>query len=178
MGNWTARLAIRWSDIDGKSTVVQVMGWCRQAPCHYLRQRWISSVSPYGVTRLRLTYWLEGISKAVVEILFSKSDFSERESFNFKIVAPTFFVNVHWLYASVDSGYGWVPDTGQAIIRISDGKILPRHMASPQQWVSLCDISYGMWSWGDELKLRSHRSLVTSSTLQFRKNSIAHCQRW
>ena len=36
---------------DDKSTLVQVMDWCRQATSHYLSQCWPSSLSPYGVTR-------------------------------------------------------------------------------------------------------------------------------
>ena len=49
-----------WNLTDDKSTLVQVMAWCRQATSHYLSQCWPSSVSPYGVTspqcvKLRLT---------------------------------------------------------------------------------------------------------------------------
>ena len=36
---------------DDKSTLVQVMAWCRQATSHYLRQCWPRSVASYGVTR-------------------------------------------------------------------------------------------------------------------------------
>ena len=36
---------------DDKSTLVQVMAWCRQAPSHYLSQCWPRSVSPYDVTK-------------------------------------------------------------------------------------------------------------------------------
>ena len=36
---------------DDKSTLVQVMTWCRQATSHYLSQCWPSSMSPYDVTR-------------------------------------------------------------------------------------------------------------------------------
>ena len=36
---------------DDKSTLVQVMAWCRQATSHYLSQCWPRSLSPYGVTR-------------------------------------------------------------------------------------------------------------------------------
>ena len=36
---------------DNKSTLVQVMAWCRQATSHYLSQCWLSSFLPYGVTR-------------------------------------------------------------------------------------------------------------------------------
>ena len=46
--------ALRWipRDLnDDKSTLVQVMAWCRQATSHYLSQCWASSMSPYGVTR-------------------------------------------------------------------------------------------------------------------------------
>ena len=37
--------------VDDKSTLVQVMAWCRQATSHYLSQCWPSSVSPSGITR-------------------------------------------------------------------------------------------------------------------------------
>ena len=40
-----------WHLTDDKSTLVQVMAWCRQATSHYLSQCWPSSMSPYGVTR-------------------------------------------------------------------------------------------------------------------------------
>ena len=36
---------------DVKSTLVQVMAWCRQATSHYLSQCWPSSLSSYGITR-------------------------------------------------------------------------------------------------------------------------------
>ena len=47
-------LALRWMSLDltdDKSTLVQVMAWCRQATSHYLSQCWRRSLSPYGVTR-------------------------------------------------------------------------------------------------------------------------------
>ena len=37
--------------IDDKSTLVQVMAWCRQATRHYLGQCWLSSLSPYDIAR-------------------------------------------------------------------------------------------------------------------------------
>ena len=40
-----------------KSTLVQVMDWCRQATSHYLSQCWPRSMSPYGVTRPQ---WVKG----------------------------------------------------------------------------------------------------------------------
>ena len=47
-------IALRWMSqdfTDDKSTLVQVMAWCREATSHYLSQCWPRSMSPYGVTR-------------------------------------------------------------------------------------------------------------------------------
>ena len=54
-GGWgiSYEIALRWmpQDLtDEKSTLVQVMAWCRQATSHYLSQCWPRSLSPYGVT--------------------------------------------------------------------------------------------------------------------------------
>ena len=46
-------VAIRWMSLDfadDKSTLVQVMAWCHQAPSHYLSRCWPRSLSPYGIT--------------------------------------------------------------------------------------------------------------------------------
>ena len=56
IGGWDffCKIALRWMSldlIDDKSTLVQVMAWCRQAAIHYLIQCWPRSMSPYGVTR-------------------------------------------------------------------------------------------------------------------------------
>ena len=40
-----------WNLTDDKSTLVQVMAWCRQATSHYLSQCWPRSLLPHGVTR-------------------------------------------------------------------------------------------------------------------------------
>ena len=48
--------AIRWMSLDlshDKSTLFQVMAWCRQATSHYLSQCWLRSMLPYGVIRLQ-----------------------------------------------------------------------------------------------------------------------------
>ena len=47
-------IALRWisKDLtDDKSTLVQVMAWCREAASHYLSQCWPRSMSPNGITR-------------------------------------------------------------------------------------------------------------------------------
>ena len=55
-GGWgiSYEIALKWMPLDltdDKSTLVQVMAWCRQATSHYLSQCWPRSLSPYGVTR-------------------------------------------------------------------------------------------------------------------------------
>ena len=55
-GGWgiSYKIALRWMPLyltDDKSTLVQIMVWCRQATSHYLSQWWLSPLSPYGVTR-------------------------------------------------------------------------------------------------------------------------------
>ena len=50
----SCEVALRWMSLDltdDKSTLVQVMAWCRQATCHYLSQCYPRALSPYGVTR-------------------------------------------------------------------------------------------------------------------------------
>ena len=47
-------IALTWKPqdlTDDKSTLVQVMAWCRQATSQYLSQCWPSSLWPYGVTK-------------------------------------------------------------------------------------------------------------------------------
>ena len=53
---WTisCEIVLTWTPqdlTDDRSTLVQVMAWCRQATSHYLSQWWPISLSPYGVTR-------------------------------------------------------------------------------------------------------------------------------
>ena len=44
---------------DDKSTLVQVMAWCRQATSHYMSQCWPRSLSPYGVAKPQwVKYWV------------------------------------------------------------------------------------------------------------------------
>ena len=50
----SCEFALRWMSLDltdDKTTLVQVMAWCRQATSHYLSQCWPRSLSPYGITR-------------------------------------------------------------------------------------------------------------------------------
>ena len=49
----TCAIALRWmprNNFDDRSTLAQVMAWCRQATSHYLSQCWPRFISPYGFT--------------------------------------------------------------------------------------------------------------------------------
>ena len=61
-GGWgiSYEIALRWMPLDltdDKSTLVQVMAWCRQATSHYLSQCWPRSMSPNGITRPQWVNW-------------------------------------------------------------------------------------------------------------------------
>ena len=50
----SCKIVLKWIPMDltdCKSTLVQVMAWCRQATSHCLSQCWPRFMSPYGVTR-------------------------------------------------------------------------------------------------------------------------------
>ena len=69
-GGWgiSYEIALRWmpQDLtDDKSTLVQVMAWCRQATSHYLSQCWPRSMSPNGVTRPQ---WVKPLPQTGIEL--------------------------------------------------------------------------------------------------------------
>ena len=56
IGGWRVsyKIVLKWMPMDltdGKSTLVQVMAWCRQATRNYRSQCWPRSLLPYGVIR-------------------------------------------------------------------------------------------------------------------------------
>ena len=66
----SCKIVLKWMPMDhtdGKSTLVQVMAWCRQATSHYLSQCWPRSLLPFGVTRPQ---WVNLINpSATVELI-------------------------------------------------------------------------------------------------------------
>ena len=67
IGGWDTfcEIALRRMSLDltdDKSTLVQVMAWCRQAPSHYLSQCWPRSLSPYDITRPQWVNWRRWVS--------------------------------------------------------------------------------------------------------------------
>ena len=57
----SCKIVFKWTPMDltdGKSTLVQVMAWCRQATSHYLSQCWPRSLMPYGFNSPQwVNYW-------------------------------------------------------------------------------------------------------------------------
>ena len=75
-GGWgiSYEIALRWMPLDltdDKSTLVQVMAWCRQATSHYLSQCRPRSLSPNGVTRHQ---WVNDNMSWVVKQLISPAN--------------------------------------------------------------------------------------------------------
>ena len=66
----TALRSMPQNTSDDKSTLVQVMAWCRQAASHYLSQCCPRSLSPYGVTRPQ---WVKHCAK--IMSLFRSMEF-------------------------------------------------------------------------------------------------------
>ena len=82
------KIALRWMSldlIDDKSTLVQVMAWCRQATSHYLSQCWPRL--PYGVTRPQwvkvMVCWLPLLSHNLKQCLLSIENLGKKFMWNF-----------------------------------------------------------------------------------------------
>ena len=81
-GGWgmSNEIALRWMPLDfayDKSTLVQVMAWCRQATSHHLSQCWPRSMSPNGVTRpqwVMVQCWLESKHVTIHFSLYQMND--------------------------------------------------------------------------------------------------------
>ena len=91
----SCEIAFKWMSMDltdDKSTLVQVMAWCRQATSHSLNQCCPRSVSPYGVTRPQWVNFL----------FFFKIDISLHFTGNFLAFVhhPQLQINQSWWWLS------------------------------------------------------------------------------
>ena len=96
----SCELALRWTSLDltdDKSTLVQVMAWCRQATCHYLSQCWPRSMLPFGVTRPQ---WV----KDQYPLVMINSELSISDSTVLSIDAPVWLAILHKHYNDVIMG--------------------------------------------------------------------------
>ena len=58
----SCEITLRWMPqnmFNEKSTLVQVMAWCCQAPSHYLSQCWPQPILPYRFTKPQSVQWLD-----------------------------------------------------------------------------------------------------------------------
>ena len=97
----SCELALRWMSpdlTDDKSTLVQVMAWCRQATSHYLNQFWPRSPTPYGVT---WPQWVNHILHGYISRIFL------RLSFIFYLSLVPLYRIVHYQWSNRDK-YGEV----------------------------------------------------------------------
>ena len=69
---------VPWDLADDRSTLVQVMAWCRQATSHYLSQCWPRSMSPYDVTRPQWLHQFWSISYMCIDAFFLEAHLTKQ----------------------------------------------------------------------------------------------------
>ena len=142
----SCKIVLKWMPMDltdGKSTLVQVMAWCRQATSHYLSECWPRSLSPYGFTRpqcvntLRLNQnghnFADDTLKCIFLTLKSSEALNPRELCYYISRSRSSFVFIQiWLQCitwgpikiiSFDSGNGLALNRQQALTWISDDPV-------------------------------------------------------
>ena len=109
-GGISYEIALRWLPLnfnDDKSTLVQVMAWCRQATSHHLNQCWPRSLPPYGVTR---QHWVKTcINKRLSMLLISSAPMPPYLEYTHLLkckVIPIFGVE-KFDFADAESAVGW-----------------------------------------------------------------------
>ena len=115
----SCEIVIRWMSLDltdDKSTLVQVMAWCRQATSHYLNQCWPRSISPYGVTGPRWvnyipfasSHWSVFILMCYDNILVRCDEHWYREGhIRFESVPESVVKHVPWVIMNVKCVCAW-----------------------------------------------------------------------
>ena len=129
----SSEIALRWTSLDlsdDKSTVVQVMAWCRQATSHYLNQCWPRSLPPYGVTRLQ---WVASLVPGR-----SGGDFKNT------IFNPVLTISI---YKSYDDTLRWIP-RDLTDVKSTSVQVMARCHQATSHYLNLCwsslMISYGV----------------------------------
>ena len=99
-GGWgnSCKIALRWMPLDltfDKSTLLQVMAWCRQTTSHYLSQSWSRSLVPLGRNELKSL----GPSDAIWWHTFGSKSAQVNA---FWLMAPSHYLNQCWLNFNED----------------------------------------------------------------------------
>ena len=107
-----SKIVLKWMPMDltdGKSTLVQVMAWCRQTISHYLSQCWPRSLSPYDVIRPQwVKHWGREKMATIVKTTFSKA-FPGTKTFEFQIKLPRSVIDIKSAFAQV-MACRWIGD--------------------------------------------------------------------
>ena len=69
---WCFNKCVPGDVIGDKSTLVEVMAWCHQAPSHCLYQCWHRFIMPYGITK---TQWVKADGTIVMNEMRGAEDF-------------------------------------------------------------------------------------------------------
>ena len=92
----TALRSMPQNPSDDKSTLVQVMAWCRQAASHYLSQCCPRSLLPYGVTRPQ---WVNSVWPHNI-MWWHRSGSTLTKFMACCLMAPSHYLNQCWLVIS------------------------------------------------------------------------------
>ena len=90
---------------EDKSTLIQVMAWCRQAASHYLGQCWPRSVSPDGVIRPQCVKCTHSVHFAVVLLGHRRLDQQFHEK-GFEFVFKKLVCNLDYHFHTIAGTYG------------------------------------------------------------------------
>ena len=120
---------------DGKSTLVKVMAWCRQATSHYLNQWWPSAITPWSGQTNALTFWRDDVIQN-----------GRRDSAKSRDTSSVKIVNIHTLLELCSPRpliYQWASTTGAIgpIVRAQTNTFIETRR--PSLW--LFDLHQGRW---------------------------------
>ena len=112
----SCEIGLRWMPpdfTDDKSTLGQVMAWCRKATRHYLSQCWPRSLAPYGVTRpqwVKFSGWMSNFIRQQTRSVITYQCFKLSASFFLTLIVAWWRHRAIWIWINIISGNGWSPD--------------------------------------------------------------------
>ena len=131
---------------DDKSTLIQVMAWCRQATSHYRIQCWPRSPTPYGVTRPQ---WVNSLNCCTIWQIYSWINWSINivdDFLLFSLNISRHINNIKWCDYSIRStdnnSTGFWP-TGSLHTLGADGHIQQKDRLFV--WIKILCIEYILW---------------------------------
>ena len=137
--------ALIWVSLDHtyvKSTLVQVMAWCRQATSHYLSQCWPRSPSSYGVTRPQ---WVN-------------SSLLEQNGYFADDISKCIFINESFVFWFTEVSLKFVPNgliDNKSVLVLGSGNGLAPTRRQDIIWTNTGPVHWSIYEalGGEELKL-------------------------